>query len=224
MDSVEKENERIRRLLETCNVSSDEPDDDDDDSREEDNLEVRHESTDTEQEMSDVASANELGTDGETVWKKSKPKVNVRTCARNIITEPIGVKGSAKNSKTPKDCWSFLFDESIINILVECTNKYINENKASCSRDRHAKNTSKEEASALIGRIYLAGVYKSGKQNLDNLWPQNNTGVDLFHTTTSLRRFKFLLQCIRCDDKTTKIERLKSDKLSNQRDISNICK
>ena len=82
MDPVEKENEIIRRLLETCDVSSDEPDDDDD-SGEEDNSEVRHKSTDTELEMSDVASENELDTDdldcytgknGETVWKKSKPQ------------------------------------------------------------------------------------------------------------------------------------------------------
>ena len=79
-----------------------------------------------------------------------------------------------------------------MNILVECTNKYINEIKANCLRDRHAKNTSKEEESTLIGLIYLAGVYKSGRQNLDYLWAQDGTGVDLFHTTTSLRRFKFL--------------------------------
>ena len=63
-------------------MSSDEPDDDDD-LWEEDNLEVRHESTDTEQEISDVASENELDTDdldcytskdGETVWKKANPE------------------------------------------------------------------------------------------------------------------------------------------------------
>ena len=131
----------------------------------EDNLEVRHESTDTEQEMSDVASENELdtddldnyiGKDGETVSKKSKPRVNIITRAHNIIMEQTGVKGSAKNAKTPKDCWSRFFDESVINILVECTNKYINENKASCSRDRDAKHTSKEEVSDLMGLLYLA--------------------------------------------------------------------
>ena len=68
--------------------------------------------------MSDVGSENELdtddldfytGKDGETVWKKSEPRVNVRTRAHNIITETTGVKGSAKNAKTPKDCWSCFF-------------------------------------------------------------------------------------------------------------------
>ena len=79
-----------------------------------------------------------------------------------------------------------------MSILVECTNKYINENKASCLRDRHAKNTSKEVCD-LIELIYLAGVYKSGRQNLDNLYAQDGTGVDLFYATMSLRRFVFLL-------------------------------
>ena len=46
MDPVEKENKRIRQLLETIFVSSDETDDDSD-AGEEDNLEVRRESTDT---------------------------------------------------------------------------------------------------------------------------------------------------------------------------------
>ena len=180
--------------------------------------------------MSDVTSENELdtddldcytGKDGETVWKKNKPRVNVRIHIHNIIMELTGVKGSAKNTKTPKDCWSCFFDESIMNILVECMNKYINENKASCSRDQHAKNTSKE-VSALIGLIYLAGVYKSGGQNLGDLWVQDGTRVYLFHTTMSLRQFKFLPQCIRYDDKTTRIERLKSDKLAPIREIFQI--
>ena len=62
MDSVEKENGRFQRFLGTCDVSSDKPDDDND-SGEEDNLEARHESIDTEQEMSDAAFENELDTD-----------------------------------------------------------------------------------------------------------------------------------------------------------------
>ena len=129
------------------------------------------------------------------------------------------MKDFAKHAKTPKECWSCFFDEKMINILVECTNKYIIENKVSCSRDRDANHTSKEEMCTLIGLLYLAGVHKSGRQNLNDLWEQDGTGVDLFHTTMSLRRFKFFLQCIRFDDRTIRIERMKSDKLAHVRDI-----
>ena len=61
MDSFEKDEERIRRLLQTCDVSSDEADDDDS-GEEEDNLEARLDSTDTEQEMNDIDSEDELDT------------------------------------------------------------------------------------------------------------------------------------------------------------------
>ena len=109
MDSFEKDEERIRRLLQTCDVSSDEADDDDS-GEEEDNLKARLDSTDTEQEMNDIDSEDELDTDDlesyigkdrEKVWKKNKPRVNVRTCAHKIITQQTGVKDFAKHAKTP---------------------------------------------------------------------------------------------------------------------------
>jgi len=80
----------------------------------------------------------------------------------------------------------------------------------------------KRRSVRLIGLLYLAGIHKSGRQNLEDLWAQDGTGVHLFHTTMSLRRFKFLLQCIRFDDKTTRSERLKNDKLAPIRDIFQI--
>ena len=93
MDPLEKEYERIRKLLETIDVSSDEADDESD-SGEKDNLEVGHESTDTEQEMSDVASENELdtdcsdcytGKDGETEWRKRKFKIELILCVLSFM-------------------------------------------------------------------------------------------------------------------------------------------
>ena len=226
MDSYEKENDRIRKLLEEADVSSDETGDED--SGEEDFLEERNASTDTEQEISDVDSDNGIekddldtytGKDGETVWLKRELRVSGRTRAHNILTEPNCVKGSAKSAKFAKDCWKLFFDEDMMNILVECTNKYINDNKKNCSRDRDARTTSKEELFALIGLLYLAGIYKSGRQNFEDLWAQDGTGVELFHTTMSSRRFKYLLECLRFDDKSTRTERLKSDKLAPIREI-----
>ena len=97
MDPVKKENERIRQLLETIVVSSDETDDDSD-AGEEDNLEVRRESTDTEQEMSDVASEDELdtdgldyytGKDGETVWKKGNSEQMLELALTTLLRNQL---------------------------------------------------------------------------------------------------------------------------------------
>ena len=78
---------------------------------EEDIIETRNESTDTEQEVdSDDSSENDsdknnsyfLGRDKSTNWCKSNPPRNVRTRRQNIVTHLPGVIGSAKS---PKECW-----------------------------------------------------------------------------------------------------------------------
>jgi len=45
-------------------------------------------------------------------------------------------------------------------------------------------------------------VFKSNRQNLDDLWANDETGMEIFRSTMSLQRFRFLLQCLRFDDRT----------------------
>ncbi|KAJ4440549.1 hypothetical protein ANN_08694 [Periplaneta americana] len=47
----------------------------------------------------------------------------------------------------------------------------------------------------------------------------DGTGMDIFRTTMSLQRFRFILQCLRFDDKSTRAERSKIDKLAPIRDV-----
>ena len=79
--------------------------------------------------------------------------------------------------------------------------------------------TSKEEICALIGLLYLAGIYKSGRQNIYDLWSRDGTGVELFHTVMSVSKFRFLQYHIIFDDKSTRNERPKSDKLAPMREV-----
>ena len=71
----------------------------------------------------------------------------------------------------------------------------------------------------MVGLLYLAGVQKSGRQHLHDLWAHDGTGVDIFHSTMSLQRFRFLLRCIRFNDKETREERLATDKLAPIREV-----
>ena len=169
----EKGNERIREMLATINVISDECSQEDSDEENDDNVEPRFEDTDTKQEMSDGDSEKEdntslsyIGKDRVATWKKEKPRSNVKTRSHNIVTQPNSVKGVAKNSKIPKESWNHFIDENVIDLIVECTNKYIEDRTAFYSRQRDAKKTLKEEIYALIGLLYLAGIYRSGRQNI----------------------------------------------------------
>ena len=127
----------------------------------------------------------------ERVRKKNKFRVSVRTRACNIITEQTGVKDFGKNTRTPKECWS-CFSSKMLNlklsILEECRNKYINDTITRCSRDRDSKQTSKKEIWALTGFLYNSLVYKSRRQNLNDIWVQDGIDVDIFHATMSIRR------------------------------------
>jgi hypothetical protein len=60
----------------------------------------------------------------------------------------------------------------------------------------------------------MAGVFKSSRQNLDDLWSNNKTGVEIFRSTMILQRFRFLLQCLRFGDRTTRAARSEVDKLA----------
>jgi hypothetical protein len=52
-----------------------------------------------------------------------------------------------------------------------------------------------------------------------DLWAIDGTGVELFRTVIPLYHFKFLLQCIRFDDKATRAERKKIDNLAPVREV-----
>ncbi|GBM05530.1 hypothetical protein AVEN_94804-1 [Araneus ventricosus] len=45
---------------------------------------------------------------------------------------------------------------------------------------------------AFIVLLYLAGVYRGSRLNMDDLWDTNGDGIETFRLTMSLRRFDFL--------------------------------
>ncbi|VEN52714.1 unnamed protein product [Callosobruchus maculatus] len=86
-------------------------------------------------------------------------------------------------------------------------------------RSRDARPTNLPEIKALFGLLYLAGIHKSSRLNTEELWSRDGTGIDLFWLTMSLQRFRFLMRVIRTDNKNTREERCKKDKLAPIRDI-----
>lgn len=59
----------------------------------------------------------------------------------------------------------------------------------------------------------------SSRLNTEDLWQNDGYGVEIFRLTMSLQRFRFLARCIRFDEKNTRPDRLKIDKLSAIRQI-----
>lgn len=145
-------------------------------------------------------------------WAKNEPRRDVRTAACNVIrTHLPGLKGQARlaNLLTPYDAWRLLFTDDILEIILEHTNAKISD--LSTNYTVHVSflnHLDMSELKAFIGLIILAGVFKSGREDVASLWAANGKGRDIFRATMSLKRFLFLLTALRFDNAESRVERI----------------
>lgn len=155
------------------------------------------------------------GKDG-TIWFKNPRRPNVRTRSENILTGTPGVNGQAKNAKTPLECFELFINDSMLSYILCHTNTRIKKTRenSNASNEYSYCDVSMIELRATIGLIFLAGLYKSARQNLQDLWSNDGTGIALFSMTMSLRRFSFIVNHLRFDDANSREERLAQDRLA----------
>lgn len=156
------------------------------------------------------------GKDG-TMWYKTPFRQNVRTRTENIIHQLPGVVPEAKSAMSEVECWNLFFSEDMLQIILIHTNARIIPKIAACtnlSKYTHVKECTMIELKAFIGLLYLAGLYRSGRQNLSDLWATDGTGVDIFRLVMSLQRFHFIQSSLTFDDYSTRGQRKQLDNLA----------
>lgn len=159
-----------------------------------------------------------LGKDG-TRWNKISPTLT-RMRPHNIMVKLPGVVGrTATNAKTEVECWNLFFSQNILSLIVEYTNQYIETVKAKFQRARDCLPTDIIELRAFLGLLYLAGVFRGGHRHLADFWVTNGLGIDVFRMAMSEKRFRFLVRCLRFDNKQTRELRRTTDKLAAVRDL-----
>lgn len=73
------------------------------------------------------------------------------------------------------------------------------------------------EFKTVIGLLYFAGLLKVNNTDTRKFWSVFNSS--LFRVTMSQQRFKFILLCMRYDDKNTREERKAIDSFTHIREI-----
>lgn len=161
-----------------------------------------------------------IGRDQETVWKKN-PCVapNVRTRSVNLVSVLPGPIRAARRAKTPLECFELMLDNTIFDKIVTYTNTYIDMVSANFVRERDGRRTDRTEMRSFVGLLLLAGMLRSGHQNLTDLWARDGFGIEAFYTTMSLKRFCFLLQSIRFDSLFDRPRRRELDKFAAFREV-----
>lgn len=151
-----------------------------------------------------------------TIWYKNPARYNVRTRSENILRNTPGVNLQARDSKSALECFNLFINETMLLEIVTHTNARIRTTRhgLSCSNEYSYSEITLCELRAAIGLTYLAGLYKSGRQNLQDLWCNDGTEIAIFPMTMSLRRFVFIINHLRFDDSSTREERQSLDKLA----------
>ncbi|GBM12138.1 hypothetical protein AVEN_39475-1 [Araneus ventricosus] len=149
--SYEKEMERLRKLI--AEIETDEDSDfDNEDNGPEDILGenfLEHESFrehDSESEE-DGDSGNEevnksewFSSKDDVEWRKTKFGQNFRTRCHNIVSSLPGTKVPAKDVTSPVKSWELFLHDNMIQLIVECTNIFI-EKSANFLRERDVRKT-----------------------------------------------------------------------------------
>lgn len=160
-------------------------------------------------------------------WAKNAPQKSVRRPAHNLVMHLPGLKGRAQvtNPSTPYEAWQLLFIEDILTIILEHTNAKISEVSFNYQVDRvsFVDHLGLAELKAFLGLIYLAGIFKSGREDTASLFSTDGTGRPIFRATMSEKRFLFLLSALRFDDVASRRDRInEGDKLAAVSEIFNM--
>ncbi|KAK9727597.1 Transposase IS4 [Popillia japonica] len=159
-----------------------------------------------------------LSTNG-TQWRKHCYNNSVRIRAENIISQLPGVKRSARDKKSPLECFLIFIDEQMLDGMVKWTNQQIEEKTHEWDMSPYYQPTNSVELKAVLGLLYLVRVFRNKHRLLKDFWKTDGAGLKIFRVTMAPRRFEFLLTCLRFANKENRTQRREMDKWATIRSI-----
>ena len=159
------------------------------------------------------------GKDKVFTWTADKPYVSRKRNKSNIIRNKPGPSRRAEDIKAPLDSWSLLMTDYILLEIVTSTNKnieaFVNEHVCFDKNDKRTftSPTDIHEIQALIGLFYLRRTLNQNLPSVKNLF-YHDSSCDVFAATMNYMRFYFLCQMVQFDDKETRAERWRMNRLT----------
>lgn len=150
-------------------------------------------------------------------WTTMAPESRGRRSKERLITYLPAGKGIAAQVGTAMEAWSLLMPEELLNIIVTHTNTEIARRRENRKEQTFTHDLDLIEMKAFLGLLYFSGVHDNGYNYTARLW--GALGSTVYRATMPRNRFVFLLETLRFDDKNTRVERKKTDKLAPIREI-----
>ncbi|KAK0046844.1 piggyBac transposable element-derived protein 4 [Biomphalaria pfeifferi] len=181
-------------------------------------------------------STQNIETEGQAEDSDTETEGDTRIPQRNKVTGQPGNKGEARDISSGILAWSLFFTDDLLNDIVTHTNAEIVVQRRRYANDRQpdsddddddaeeevrpsfTRNVDIVELKALLGLYYLAGVLNMNGVTTYELFDKD-CGVAYFRATMPQKRFTFLTNCIRFDDKGTRQEKRERDRLAPIREL-----
>lgn len=144
-----------------------------------------------------------------------------KTSAKNVVHIRPGPSQPAREKYIPSECFKLFFNPNLIEQVLQHTNEEIQKQKQNYNDDNTDGTVGElcsEELYALFGLIILGAALKDNHLNTNVMFDSTYCG-ERYKATMSERRFKFLINCLRFDDRGTRDERKKTDKFAPVRNI-----
>lgn len=207
---------------------------DESESDEEDNIEIQTDFQNNDADVSQesdaedteaVTSENEPGVaaqyvapDG-TKWSSTPPgNARGRRSKANIVRSRRKVNLNGRCDK-PIDALEVFLDDTFFETVLKFTNESLKLKRENSSNvSSYYQDFEPVEIRAAIGLLILCGILKSKGESLEQMW-SDMYGRPVLKATMPLKRFQTFLAMARFDDKPSRKEREKSDKLAAIREL-----
>ncbi|XP_071650388.1 piggyBac transposable element-derived protein 4-like isoform X2 [Temnothorax longispinosus] len=176
--------------------------------------------------LSDSAPDNEdniresqtfVGKDNTTIWTTNEANIQGQSASKNITNLP-GTTGPARSCSTPIECWDTFFTTNMIDSIVECTNVQLSHFQT-IYKGNECRHTTSIEIRALLGILYMTGIFKRCHLSIDDLWTKDSLAPPFFRIAMSKKRFQLLIRALRFDNAYNRDTWKKSDKLAPMREV-----
>ena len=175
--------------------------------------------------LATVWSANgALHLPNETIWT-GEPEWT-RTTLKDIIDDKPGPTAKCLNSESPIDCFNLFLDQEMRNIVINYSN--LNEERRIGGLIKGNKKTrgfeplNQLEFDTFVGICIALGALNQNSVDIHWIWSKKHTEFhfSFVRKAMTLTKFKRIRSMLRFDDKLTRDQRKKSDKLAAIREFN----
>lgn len=136
------------------------------------------------------------------IWSTVKAQISHRTPAMNIVRTLGGPASMCKNVFNPVQIFNLFITDEILSEIVKWTNvEMISKRQKVGKITATHRDVTDLEIRAFIGLLTLTAVMKHNNLSTDELFDPTFSGTR-YISVMSKERFKFIVRCLRMDDKT----------------------